>query len=345
MKNIVKKILIFVAILAISIIAFFKLSPYPSVWIIRYAFNKDAIQTNEKLARLVPANIHSVLDIQYDKEDNDAYLDAYYPSDSIEKKDKLPLIVWTHGGGLISGSKTQLSNYCKILASKGYSVVSIDYTVAPKGKYPSPIRQLNKALAFISANSTLLKADTSIIVLGGDSGGSMIAATTASVITNPSYAEMIKVQPGLTPHQLRGLILYCGIYDVNNLKSEGKFDSFLKTVLWAYFGKKDITRDDYAKTASVVDHVTGTYPPTFISAGDNDPLLPQSEILSNKLTQLNVPTFTLFFNKDSLKLGHEYQFTMNEWGKLALNSSLDFLNTIKNKTTASKELAASIAGH
>jgi acetyl esterase len=331
MRKFFKKILIIVGLLIVAGVAFYKFSPYPRLWIIRYAFNKEAVKINEKLSRLIPPNIQSVENIQYDKGDKDAYLDGYYSLDSLHNKEKLPLIVWTHGGGLISGSKSHLNNYCKILASKGYSVISIDYTVAPAAKYPTPIRQLNKALAFISTNSSLFKADTSRIILGGDSGGSMVAATTAAVITNPSYAEMIKVKPGLTAQQLSGLILYCGIYDVTNLKTGGDFGSFLETVQWAYFGKKDISNDEYAKSASVVKYVTNTFPPTFVSAGNKDPLLPQSEILSSKLKSLDVPVFELFFKDTNLNLAHEYQFTIDNSGKLALNKSLEFLSIISKQ--------------
>ena len=198
MKNILKKILITAAVLIIAVIAFFKLSPYPGVWIVRYNFNKDAAETNDKLESIVPPDIHAIKDIRYDTEDDDAYLDVYFPSDRTYEKNRLPLIVWTHGGGLISGSKDQLGNYCKILASKEYSVVSIDYTVAPEAKYPTPVKQLNKALSFISLNPDLLKADTSLIILAGDSGVSdywkqRIGAILARVQQEPrNYCEVVE---------------------------------------------------------------------------------------------------------------------------------------------------------
>jgi acetyl esterase len=178
-------------------------------------------------------------------------MDVYYHRDSVNLKQKLPVIVWTHGGGLISGDKSQVGNYCKILAANGYLVVSIDYTIAPEAKYPTPIQQLNTSLAYLNKNSTTFYADTNNFILAGDSGGSMITATAANVITNPSYAELTKVKPGLQPNQLKGLLLYCGIYEIDNLNVEGAFASFLQTVMWAYFDKKDISNDPYAQTASV----------------------------------------------------------------------------------------------
>ncbi len=325
----IKRILIILIFLLAIIFLAFKLSPYPSVWIIRYAFNKEAIKVNKELEKFVPNNIEKISNVQYDENDSNAYLDIYFDKEAVKSGNRLPVIVWTHGGGLISGDKSQLSNYSKILASKGYVAISIDYTIAPEGKYPTPMKQLNSALAFISSNSEKFHADPSFFVLAGDSGGSMIAAATANIITSPEYAQITKVEPGLYPDQLRGLLLYCGIYEIDNLKIEGAFGSFLRTVMWAYFDIKDISNDEFAKTASVTNFLTSSFPPTFISAGNNDPLLPQSRLLAEKLSGLNVSIDTLFFPKNQAPpLGHEYQFTLDNAGKLALKRSLSFLDSI-----------------
>lgn len=327
MKRFVKRILISIISLAMIIFLAFKLSPYPSVWIIRYAFNKEAVRVNKELERHVPNEIATISQIHYDKNDPDAFFDAYFHPDSVNAKGSLPVIVWTHGGGLISGDKSQVSNYCKILASKGYIVIAIDYTIAPEAKYPTPIQQLNTALAYISSNPETFHADTSNIVLAGDSGGSMISAAAANVITSPSYAELTRIKPGITPSQLKGLLLYCGIYEIDNLNTEGAFGSFLKSVMWAYFNTKDISNDAYANTASVTNFLTGAFLPTFISAGNNDPLLPQSKILSEKLAAKGVQIDTLFYPENyEPPLGHEYQFNLDESGKIALDRSIKFLN-------------------
>ena len=113
----------------------FKFSPWPSALLIRYAFNSKAVKTNKALENHVPSNLKSIINQQYDLSDKNAFLDVYIPSDA---EQKLPVIIWIHGGGLISGNKGQVSNYCKILSSKGYVVIAIDYTIAPEGKFPTP---------------------------------------------------------------------------------------------------------------------------------------------------------------------------------------------------------------
>lgn len=327
MKRIVKIILISSIALGVIIFLSFRLSPYPSVWIIRYAFNKEAVRVNKELGKHVSNEIQTINNIHYDINDPDAFLDAYFHPDSVKAKGMLPVIVWTHGGGLISGNKSQVSNYCKILASRGYVVIAIDYTIAPEAKYPTPIQQLNTALAYITSKPDTFHADTTFFVLAGDSGGSMISAASANVITSPAYAELTRIKPGLNPHQLKGMLLYCGIYEIDDLNTEGAFGSFLKSVMWAYFDIKDISNDAYAMTASVTNFLTRAFPPTFISAGNNDPLLSQSKILSEKLAAKGVQIDTLFFPENhEPPLGHEYQFNLDEAGKIALDRSINFLN-------------------
>lgn len=326
---ILKRVLIILITFVAIIFLAFRLSPYPSIWIIRYAFNNEAVRINKELEKFVPANIETLSNLHYDENDNDAFLDVYFHQDSVKKGRKLPIIVWTHGGGLISGDRSQVSNYCKILASKGYVVAAIDYTIAPEAKYPTPIQQLNKALEFIASNAAQFHVDSSFFILAGDSASSMISAATANIIRSPGYAQITQVHPAIRPDQLKGLLLYCGIYEIDNLKTEGVFGSFLQSATWAYFGKKDISNDTYARSASVTNFLTDSFPPTFISAGNNDPLLPQSRLLAEKLSDLNVPTDTLFFPENhEPPLGHEYQFTLNEEGKLALERSLRFLESL-----------------
>ena len=137
----------------------------------------------------------------------------------------------------------------------------------------------------------------------------MISSAAANVITSSTYAKLTKIKPGLASSQLKGLLLYCGIYEIDNLKTEGSFGSFLKTVMWAYFGGKDISRDQYAKSASITNFLTSSFPPSFVSAGNYDPLLNQSKLLSAKLSALNISLDTLFYPENRTPaLGHEYQY-------------------------------------
>src|SRR3546814_258385 len=168
-KRILMRIAVILLILTIAIVATFKFSPWPSALLVRYVFNKEAVKVNEALKKHVPKRISQLLNRQYDVSDKDALLDVYYPSSVSNTEQRLPVIVWIHGGGFISGNKGQIASYCKLLASKGYTTVSVDYSIAPERSYPVPLKQINLALAYLKNNSEQLHINNTMFILAADS--------------------------------------------------------------------------------------------------------------------------------------------------------------------------------
>lgn len=311
--------------LLLSVLVAFQVSPWPSVLLIRRAFEKDAQSASQALEKHVPPALSAQLNERYDPADPDALLDVFYPSAIADRP--LPTVVWLHGGGWVSGSKDDIANYGKVLAGKGYTVVGVDYSVAPGKTFPMPIRQVNAALGYLVSNAERLRIDTDHIVLAGDSGGAHIAAVTANAIAVPSYAAMLGIVPALERRQLAALLLYCGAYTVDGVDLDGPFGGFLRTVLWSFSGSKDFKSNPDFAAAWVLNHVTAQFPPAFISAGNGDPLLPQSIALADRLASRGVRLERLFFASDyKPPLPHEYQFNLdNEAGRLALERSVAFL--------------------
>jgi len=312
-------------LLLLSALVAFQVSPWPSVLLMRRAFNKDAESASLALEKHVPPALSAQLNERYDPADPDALLDVFYPSAITDKP--LPTIVWVHGGGWVSGSKDDIANYGKVLAGKGYTVVGVDYSLAPGKTFPTPIRQVNAALGYLVDNAERLRIDPDYIVLAGDSGGAHIAAVTANAIAVPSYAAMLGIVPAVERRQLTALLLYCGLYTIEGVNLDGSFGKFLQTVLWSFSGSKNFKDDPRFAASWVLNHVTAEFPPAFISAGDRDPLLPQSIALADKLVSRGVRVESLFFASDRKPpLPHEYQFNLdNEAGRLALERSMAFL--------------------
>ena len=84
-----------------------------------------------------------------------------------------PAIIWIHGGALIFGSRDglpsqQLERYVKA----GYTVVSIDYRLAPETKLAAIIEDFEDAYAWVRAKGPdLFKIDPDRIVVMGHSAG------------------------------------------------------------------------------------------------------------------------------------------------------------------------------
>ena len=313
---------IFCGIIIISILSFlaFLVSPWPAAMIIRKEFNEKGNIINDSLRKRVPADIHSILNEQYSAGDKDALLDIYYSDYLEDSKSLLPVIVWIHGGGWVFGSKDQVANYCKILAGRKYIVAAVNYSLAPGENYPVQLRQVNEALKYLKANAEKFHIDITKIILAGDSGGAQITAEVANIICEPSFAGEIGIVPAIQKPDLIGVILFCGAFNMDVGDPGGLYGEFIKTVLWSYSGTKDYATDPKFKSASVINYVTENFPPTFISAGNKDPLLSQSISFADKLSEKGVYTDKLFFPENyTPELQHEYQFDLdNEGGKFAL---------------------------
>ncbi|HXE09929.1 MAG TPA: alpha/beta hydrolase [Verrucomicrobiae bacterium] len=321
-----KRLAIALVVLVIAGWLSFRVSPWPGSLFIRYAFDKGGRKTAQKLEKYVPDGVSSVTNLQYRPGDKDAYLDAYYPSNTASNQ-RLPTIVWVHGGAWVSGSKETVANYVKILASHGYTVVAIDYSIAPEKHYPLPVVQTDAALRYVQANAARLHIDPSRFILAGDSAGSQIAAQVATIITNPAYARQMGMASPMASQQLKGMLLNCGAYDIALTQKTKAARDFVHTVLWAYSGHKDYVHDAELQYASVADYVTKDFPPSFITAGNADPLEPQSRELASRLSAVGVPLSTLFYPADhEPQLPHEYQFDLDQAdGRNALNQMVGFL--------------------
>lgn len=302
-------------------------SPWPGVLVIRAVFERGAAEASARLEKHVPDGITTTTHV-YDPADPDAVLDIYRP---VQTGPGAPLVVWVHGGGFVSGSRQDVANYLKILASEGFAVVNVGYSIAPGATYPTPVRQLNAALGFLDREADMLGIGADRIVLAGDSAGAQIAAQTAALITGPDYARMLGLAPMIAPERLAGVMFFCGVYD---LPAGGTgslpLDLFLHVTAWAYSGTPRWRQDARFATISVIPNLTPAFPPAFISVGNADPLAPQSVALADALNALGTDVTTLFFPDDrDPPLGHEYQFNLDtDAGRQALSRTAAWLKEL-----------------
>lgn len=80
------------------------------------------------------------------------------------------IVLYIHGGGLVSGSAKGTKGYCSMLAKKiGCKVISIDYALAPEHKYPAAVDDCFNAYLSIKKSYPESK-----IALSGESGGAYL---------------------------------------------------------------------------------------------------------------------------------------------------------------------------
>ena len=302
-----------------------RLSPEPGVWVIRQVFDRGDAELAAASAGHVPPGVIARRDLRYGT-DPDERFDLFLPPPGTPRQ--APLIVWVHGGGFVAGSKSSVANWLSVLAGHGYPVVSVEYRRGASAAYPLPVRQVNAAIEHVEAKAAELGVDPSAIILGGDSAGAHIATQLAVAITDPAYAEKLGVRPSIPPGRLRAMLLTSGIYELPDLDGGGLIGAFVRAAFRGYTGKTDPAKVKGGELFSTIDHVGPTFPPSFITGGNADPLTAQGLKLAHRLETLGVKTDTLFF-PDAYQppLGHEYQLRLNtEEGRLAFQRMLAFLS-------------------
>ena len=311
-----------------------RLSPWPSALLIRTVFYRGARQLAAVMAPHVPAGgVAQHRGLRFPA----GSLDLFVPT---EAPAPAPLVVWIHGGAWLSGSRYDVEPYLRILAASGYAAAGVSYTRSPRAVYPQALQEVAAALAFLQKESADFGADPRRIVLAGDSAGAQLAAQLAVLTTSPEYARRTGLPSPLSRHDLRGVILHCGIYDVAALASlQGILGWGFKTALWAYSGKRKWSRTAAGRDISVLSDVTADFPPAFISGGNGDNLTAtQSVPLAARLTQLHTDVRTRFWPQDHRPaLPHEYQFHLNRSeARQTLTETLAFLQAVCSPDTAPK---------
>lgn len=311
--------------LIVAIVAY--TNPWPNTLLIRSLFTAEGEKTATEMTPYAPTSgIDETLDVVYGAAAMDTSLDLFSPSGSTAQ---LPTVIWVHGGAWVSGTKANIDPYVRILASHGYTTVSLNYTTAPEAVYPTALAQLNSALGFLIDRAAEYRIDPNRIVLAGDSAGAQFVGQLATMITSPVYAAKVGIVPALTKQQVRGVILNCGIYDVSGIPDAPGLGGWgFRIALWAYLDTKDWSNTPGGEQMSTLNDVTADFPATWISGGNADPLTAsQSKPMAQRLTDLGVKVTSVFYSDDTTPaLAHEYQFHLdlvNAQG--ALTSTVNWL--------------------
>jgi len=89
----------------------------------------------------------------------------------------LPLLLYAHGGGWVTGSLDSHDRVCRMLANRLPAVVvAVDYRCAPEHAYPAALDDVEIAWRWAQVHASELGADGVRFVVAGDSSGGNLAA-------------------------------------------------------------------------------------------------------------------------------------------------------------------------
>ncbi len=205
---------------------------------------------------------------------------------------RAPAAVYVHGGSWVSGNYDTggfiIDAIGPALAASGFVVVSLDYRLGPRQRWPDQIEDVKCAIRYLRANAAALHIDPAAIGAWGHSAGGHLVALlgtagpSAGWDVGPYRDESSKVE---------AVVDMAGPSDLLTMGTQGgaplvaqNFDS-----LFGHVPPSRLSAD--LRTASPVTYVARGDPPFLIFDSDNDEIVypQQSDELSWDLGADGVP--------------------------------------------------------
>lgn len=208
-------------------------------------------------------------------------------------KEKLPAIVYAHGGGWLLGDEKDFDMLLKRLAIETNSAVIFPiYSRTPDFKYPKAIHEIYSTLQYVYENPDEFNIDNTKLIVAGDSAGGNMAAVTA-LKTKFENGPKIKAQ-----------LLF---YPVTNADMDtDSYDAFRdgpwltkKAMEWFwqnYLSDKKEREDIFVSPLKASEEELKNLPPTLIITAENDVLRDEGEAFARKLDSAGVSVVNIRMN-------------------------------------------------
>ncbi|MEE2993555.1 MAG: alpha/beta hydrolase [Gemmatimonadota bacterium] len=258
-----------------------------------------------------------------------------------------PTIMYLHGGALIAGNRGMMyDEVVDLLTNNGYSIVSIDYRLAPETKLPFIIEDIEDAWRWLHLEAAPLRVDVGRLAVMGSSAGGYLALTAGyrfqprprvlvsiygyGDLTGPWYSQpsaFYLKSPAVSEEEARAVVdetpSSCPGTD------RGKFYLYCRQQgIWPEeVGGHDSNDAAWFADYEPLRNVTNTYPPTILLHGEADTDVPfeQSVLMRNVMEENGVPN--VLISRSDWGHGFDYVGLKDEHVGTAYNEILGFLNT------------------
>lgn len=214
----------------------------------------------------------------------DVAIRIYKPNNQSER---LPALMWMHGGGYIMGTIDREDLAAKYFTLAGECItISVDYRLAPEHPFPAPVEDCYAALKWLATHVDELGVDANRIAIGGASAGGGLAAGLALLTRDRAEVNIISQ-----------FLIYAMLDDRNTKPASDTLpDSLLWTrdknrLGWGCYLGFEPGGDEvscYASAARSKD-LTGL-PNTYIAVGDLDLFVQENLEYAGRLVDAGVAT-------------------------------------------------------
>ncbi len=139
----------------------------------------------------VKQSIHRTQDRRLSGTASDVGVRIYWPREANENE-KLPVLMWFHGGGFVVGNLDTHDSVCRMLAIQADCiVVAVDYRLAPEYQFPAGVQDSLAAVRWMALNAGEIGGDPKRIAVGGDSAGANLATVVAVLARDEGHPNIV----------------------------------------------------------------------------------------------------------------------------------------------------------
>ena len=197
----------------------------------------------------------------------------------------LPLVMFFHGGGFVSGDVNTHDEITRQLALAADAVVvSVSYRLAPCHPYPAALHDCLAALDWAVAHAAEIGADATRLAVAGDSAGGNLAAVTALYLRDQGGAKLaaqLLIYPGTdldSPYE-------------GSMAETGEGYYLSRDTLDFYHACYVAKADPHSPYISPLRAPSlANLPPALVLIAEYDPLRDQGQAYAKRLAEEGVPT-------------------------------------------------------
>ena len=243
---------------------------------------KDVFTNNVKTVNSISVE----KDVVYDDALPDVCtLDIYCPP--LKGREKYPVLVDVHGGGWITGDKHWRRGLNRAFADMGLCVISPNYGLSPRFKYPECVKHLFACFKWICDHAEERRLDLDNVLITGDSAGGQLACLVLAIQNNAEVKARIGAVD--SPLRFKGGMLVCGAYDPDSM-AKNILSNKLFLEMTGY-GRKHLREFKDYDLMNPVNFIDKDFPAdVMVAYGRFDAFVGGNEkILFKRLNELGIP--------------------------------------------------------
>jgi acetyl esterase len=205
-----------------------------------------------------------------------------------------PTMLYMHGGSWCLWSPAHVRKMVMRFAASGYVVINLDYGLAPEHRFPWAVEDVVHAARWATKHAPSYGGRANAFVMAGDSAGANLAA--AGIVALKGYADTPLEKDALAdiPVSVGAALFVYGVFDFPLLFAEPGKNAGAGTIetTWnlAYLGPNFVGVHRNPLVSPAYWSGIAEFPPTYLTCGARDALLPQTLRMTRVLAGADVST-------------------------------------------------------